>query len=162
MVLKIKNFIVLIILVILCYTIKANLNPKKTSNDIIEVNYGENISTIIPIGKIIIIKVRENATTGFFTFIKNFNEISRKEKTIDFYDIKYDDRVNLYKSKEYEIIKNIDGGEGYCVFKIKALKPLNKVEIIFITIKPWEINKKNALSYDTIINISTKELSFLE
>ena len=166
-----RIFIILFGLILLCSLINTNLPQKKfleklsknLDEEIVKVSPGENVSVLIPIGKLLKIKVRINATTGFFTFLNNFEEISKNEKGIEFYDIKFDKRYGLYKSNEYEMIdKKLDGTGGYCVFKIKALKALDKIDFKFLTIKPWEIKKKDAESFNSIVTVSTKGLSYLE
>jgi len=159
---RIKKFLIFFALIQICSLINTNINLKDEEENI-EVKYGDKIFATVPSGKIFTIKVKGNATTGFLTFIKNFEEIYNNKKAIEFFDIEYDNLVKLYKSKDYEIIHpNNKGSEGYFVYKIKVLKPLDDVKLEFITIKPWEIKNKNAKYFTTTVTMTTKDLLYLE
>lgn len=148
-------------LIYICNLINSNLNNENTK-EIFEVKFGE-IKEIEISGKLFTIKVKGNATTGYFTFIKNFNHVAETQKAVEFFDLEFDKTVNLYRSKDYEITHpGIDGGDGYFVYKIKALKPLDEVKIEFLTIKPWEVNNKNAKFYITTVTVWSKDLFYLE
>ena len=159
---KISKFIITLILISLYGLINTTeVIPK--NNETIEINFGDKIFATVPPKEFFTIKVKGNCTTGFLTFIKNYNSIAVDEKHFEFLDIEYDNTVNLYKSKDYEIIHpDIDGGDGYSVFKIKALKPLDDIKLEFITIKPWEIKSKNAQSFISSVTMTTTDLFYLD